>query len=494
MQTYKHNLSHRHLFSCNPGELIPFCNEEILPGDLIDMSVDGLIRFSPLVAPVMHRLKATFYWVFVPTRIVDDTFEDFITGGADGNDTTTPPTISTGTAAKGTIYDYLGVPIVDNLSFGAHSTRAYNATYNSLFRDPDLQQTEVSEDSTDIQYVMWEKDYFTTARPSEQKGTAVTISVGTEADVVGIGVTAGSGGWAAGGTTMNESDGGQTTYTTEHSTNSSNVRIEQGATAGYPNIRADLTTAEGVSINDLREAWAFNEYQENRYKFGSRFVEYCRFLGGNVGDSRLQRPELLGVSSADISVSEVLQTSPDAGTSTVVGELKGHGIAGVRGRRAIKHFGEHGTLLGLMFIRPESVYTNGLHRKFSRVDKEDYYQPEFARIGWQPIRNKEIYAQGTAGGSADDNTFAYTERYREYKEAPNRVSSDFRDVLDTWHLARQFSSLPTLNQAFISTEGTIRNSDIFATTTNDTIYVITNNRLKARRIVAPREPMAFIRY
>lgn len=470
------------------GVITPFCNIDVLPNDLIDMSVDGIVKFSPMVRPLMHTIKAHFYWIFVPTRIVDDTFEDFITGGPDGLDTTTPPTISTGTASKKTNYHYLGVPKVDNLSFSAHSVRAYNLTYNELFRDPDLEPTEVTADSTALQYVMFEKDYFTAARPSPTKGSAVTISLGTTAPVV----------TNATPPTFYNGSGVSQSGLTMQGASSSVLWTTQPTDSGAVNfnnsgLQANLEGATGITLEALKEAYAFDQYQENRQKFGSRFVEYCRFLGGNVGDARLQRPEVIGVSSANISISEVIQTSPDATTSTVVGEQRGHAMTGIRGRRAIKHFGEHGTLLGLMFIRPESIYTNGLPRKFSRIDKEDYYQPEFAQLGWQAIKNKEIYAQGTAGGTDDDDTYGYIPKYSEYKEEPNRVSGDFIDVEDNWHLARQYVALPALNKANISTDSNIRNADVFASTVTDTIRVIVNNRIKSRRIVTPKEPLTFIR-
>jgi hypothetical protein len=490
MKTFKANLSHVHEFSCDMGQIIPFANVEILPGDVAEISVDGLIKFSPMVAPLLHRIKATFVWTFVPTKLVDSGFTDFITGGVDGNDSTTLPTISTGTAAKGTVYDYLGVPIVNNLSFLAHYVRAYNSFYNNYVRDVDLQQTEVSEDSTDIQYIMWQKDYFTSARPSEQKGTAVTIPIGTTADV--------------------DSTGTPPTFDSaahnERNLQFMNAKKYPEFSGGTPTadqamyfgdvtgLQTDLTSATGVTPNDLKEAWAFQNFMERSYKTGSRYSEYVKHLGGYDGDRSLQEPEIVGVSSADITMSEVLQTSPDSGTSTVTGHQTGQAGAGIRGRRAFKYFGEHGILLGLMYIRPEAIYTNGLHRKFSRTDKEDYYQPEFANIGWQPILNKEIYAQGTGGGSDDGNTFAYCPRYDEYRSEPSRVSADFRDTLDTRHLARQLSSLPTFNQAFVSTSGTIRNADIFASTASDTIYCVVNNRIKMRRIVTPREMMTFRRF
>jgi hypothetical protein len=470
------------------GEIIPFHHEEILPNDLIRMRVDGLIRFSPMVAPLMHRVKATFYWIFVPTRVLDDTFPDFITGGPDGNDTTTLPTISTGASAtKGTVYDYLDVPIVNNLSFLAHAVYGYNNIYNELFRDPDLEQTEVANTSVAIQFVMWEKDYFTTCRPSDTKGTEVTISLLGNADVVGDGskptFTSGTDSRFLYG-----NSGNNTAWWNSNPTATGTMDWDD------PHLQADLTSVSGIPLSDLKEAWAFNEYQENRYKYGSRFTEYLRFLGGNSGDARLQRPELISVSSVDINISEVLSTAYDATNSEPVGSLKGHGVAGVRGRTATKYFGEHGQLYGIMHIRPEAVYTSGIPRKFNRVDKENFYQPEFARLNFQAVKNKEIYAQGTGGGSDDDNTFGYTSMYREYTEGKNHVSGDFRDTLDTWGLWRQFSSLPVLNKATISTENTIRDSDVFASVTNDTIYCITNSSLKARRIVLPREPMTFIRY
>lgn len=490
MKTYKQNLSHRFVFSMNMGEIIPFCHEEILPNDLIEMSVDGLIKFTPMVRPLMHTIKAHFMWVFVPTRIIDDTFEDFITGGVDGLDTTTLPTISTGTAAKKTNYHYLGVPKVDNLTFSAHPVRAYNLAYNELFRDPDLEQTEVAASSTAIQYVMFEKDYFTAARPQPTKGNAVTISIGTQAPIEGIGGQAAP---QVGPINSRETDGVSHSYANYWNSTTQAILMEDSDGDGFPNVYANLTNTTGMTLEDLKYAIATDRYQENRYKYGSRFVEYCRFLGGNVGDARLQRPELIGSSSSNISISEIIQTSPDTAEGTVVGEQRGHRQTGIRGRRAIKHFGEHGHLLGLMFIRPESVYTNGLPKKFSRIDKEDYYQPEFADLGWQAIKNKEIYAQGTAGGTDDDDTYAYTPKYDEYKSNPNRVAGDFIDIEDNWHLARQFTGLPVLNKATISTENNIRNADVFASVVTDTIHVIVNNRLKARRIVTPREPLTFIR-
>ena len=188
----------------------------------------------------------------------------------------------------------------------------------------------------------------------------VTIPIGTDAPVTGIGKSGQT--FPAASQTAYETDGtSSTTYA--NAKDYTDYVVEQDPNnTGYPNIRANLSAATGVSVNDLKEAWAFQTYQENRYKFGSRYSEYVKHLGGYDGNSALNRPELLGVSSVDISISEVLQTAPDSGTSTVVGEMKGHGIAGVKGKRVFKWFGEHGQLLGLMAIRPEAIYTNGPHR------------------------------------------------------------------------------------------------------------------------------------
>jgi hypothetical protein len=497
VRTYKHNLSHTHAFSGTMGKIIPFMNLECLPNDIMQVQVDGLIRLSPLVAPLMHRLKATIVLAFSPLAMLEPDFGDFITGGVDGNDTTTLDTLSTGTSAKKTVYDYMGVPVVDNLTYLAYPIYSYNRFYNEYIRDPDLEQTEVADNSTDIQYVNWAKDWATTLRPSSQKGTAVTISLGTTAPITGIGMGDQTPSGSASATVYETDQSSGSTYTASWTDDTDAIRFEEDPNnSGFPNIRADLSSATGIAPNDLKEALALQMYMENRYMFGSRFSEYLKFLGGASGDNSIKRPEIISISSADISISEVLQTAPDSGTSTVVGELKGHGIAGIRGNRAFKWFGEHGYLQGYIWIRPESIYTGALHRKWSRTDKEDFFQPELADIGdlSQEVLCREINAQGTGAGTDDTDTFGYGQPYMEYMSEPSRVSADFRDSLDHWHLARQISGKPVLNSAFVSTENNIRESDVFASTTTDTVYFVMRNSVKARRIVPPRKQLAIQRY
>jgi hypothetical protein len=480
----KHNLSHYRLLTCNMGELIPVGCVEVLPGDTFQHQASALVRVSPLVAPVMHPVSVRLHSFFVPNRITWTSWEDFITGGADGNNSDTVPTVShTGSPSNEPLLDYLGVPPVASLSgINALPVRAYNKIYDEFYRDQDL-VTELgttNQDDMNIHNIAWEKDYFTEARPWEQKGTAVSVPIGTSAPVLGIGLNNAAYG-ASGSVTVRESDDGTTTANGWIETNSASAGSAQYAmlegTSGYPNIYADLSAATGVDINDLREAFALQRFKEARALYGSRYTEYLAYLGIDNGDARLQRPEYLGGGRQTISFSEVLQTAPESASSSVVGELAGHGIAALRTHRYRRFFKEHGFVITLLSVRPKVMYEDALHRKFIRTDKEDFYQKELELIGQQEVYNKEIYAPNTSTG---DNVWGYTDRYREYREEPSLVHGEFRTTLDHFHMARDHSSQPTLNQSFIECDATKR---IHANTTDDALWVMVNHNLRARRMV-----------
>ncbi|GAC77852.1 major capsid protein [uncultured marine virus] len=179
---------------------------------------------------------------------------------------------------------------------------------------------------------------------------------------------------------------------------------------------ADLSTAEQISVNDFRRAFALQRYQEARSKYGSRYSEYLRFLGIKSSDARLQRPEFLGGGKTTINFSEVLNTTSSVDGATPVddlGHMGGHGIASMRSNKYRRFFEEHGHVITLMSVRPKTMYSNGLHRKFSRTTKEDYFQRELQYIGQQPIYSRENYAQLDADGGSD--IFGYTDRFNEYK-------------------------------------------------------------------------------
>lgn len=482
MKRGKFSLSNYKLLSMNMGNLIPIGINEVLPGDTIQQSTSALLRCSPLLAPVMHPVHVSIRHFFVPTRIIWDDFEKFITGGPDGMDASVYPTIAGTTVTQGSLHDYLGLPLGAIPAYSALPFRAYQMIYNEYFRDQDLMAaTAVSTASgndttttTSLRSVAWEKDYFTSSRPWEQKGPAITLPLGNEA-VVKSRAAPGVNSPIFKYNSTNAALVSQDLYTTSTGapTNSS------ASAAAYmdPNnsLYADLTGASTITVNVLREAMALQRYEEARARFGSRYTEYLRYLGVRSSDARLQRPEYLGGGKQTIQFSEVLQTAE--GTDPV-GELRGHGISTMRSNRYRRFFEEHGYIVSLMYVRPKTVYMQGMFRHWNRRTKEDFFQKELQHIGQQEVMNKEVYAlHGTP-----DGTFGFQDRYDEYRRTENTVAGEFRtSTLDHWHFARNFSSAPALNGSFVTCTPSTRP---FADTTSDRLYVMAHHSIQARRIVA----------
>lgn len=485
MRRQKHSLSHYRLVTGDMGELLPVGCVEVLPGDSFRAASAALIRLSPLVTPVMHPVQVRIHHWYVPHRLVWSGFEDFITGGPDGEGGSAGayPTISAGGSGftAGGLADYLGIPPgVADLSVSALPFRSYNLIYNEFYRDEDL-VTAVSQDSTSVQKVAWEKDYFTAARPWTQKGPAVSLPLGTRAPVKGIGALNGT--YGLSNISVRETDETlSSTYAAAKLLSSAGVNnevyVEQNPSqAGWPNIYADLSQASSVDVNTVREAFALQRYAEARAQYGSRYTEYLRYLGVRPSDARLQRPEYLGGGKQTIAFSEVLQTGPDSADEGVA-SLKGHGIAAVRTRAYQRYFEEHGYVLSLLSVRPRSMYGDSLHRGFSRRVKEDYYQKELELIGQQEVFQREIYAESDANGG--DTVFGYQDRYAEYRHHPSTVHGEFRSTLNDWHLARLFSSEPVLNQSFVEC---VPSKRIFAEQTQDVLWMMVQNNIAARRMV-----------
>lgn len=497
------SLSHKVNFSCDQGELIPIGLVEVLPGDIFRHGTSLLIRLAPMLAPVFSQLNVTVFQFYVPTRIVWEDFEKFITGGPDGDDASVHPYISfAGGVAVGSLGDYFGIPPGVNDVGGtgpeggvsAIPFRAYAKIWNEWMRDEDL-DTELpvsiasgqdTTTSTTLQNIRWEKDYFTSARPFEQKGPAVTIPVGQVAPVRGIGKLNNS--FPVTGQAVIE-NANATTYpyssTIDAGTTDSTYYMKGTGPTGWPDIYADLSAVTGIPVTELRLANALQRFMELSSHRGSRYVEYLlsRF-GVRSSDARLQRPELLSRSKQVVQISEVLATAE--GTNTDVGDLKGHGIGAMRSNRYMRMFEEHGYVITLMAVQPKTMYVQGLHRTWSRRDKYDYFQPETQFIGDQEVLNKEIYA----AAAQPAGTFGWAPRYQEYREQPNRIAGEFRtSQLDFWHQARIFSSEPALNSDFVKSNPTER---IFAVPSEDVLYVTANHSIQARRVIS-REGTPFLR-
>ena len=251
-------------------------------------------------------------------------------------------------------------------------------------------------------------------------------------------------------------------------------------TGGGTQMFADLTAATAVNVNDVREAFALQRYQEARARYGSRYTEYLAYLGVRSSDARLQRPEYLGGGKQTLSFSEVLQTGSTASAEDGVGTLYGHGIAAMRSNRYRKFFEEHGYIVSLVSVLPETMYPQGIFRTWNRRVKEDFWQRELQHIGQQPILTKEVYALG----ANPDSVFGYQDRYDEYRFAESRVHGEFATTLDDWHFARLLAAEPVLNESFITADPAKR--PFQAQGTNSTLLLNVRHVMGARRQVAAR--------
>lgn len=512
MKRSKFSLSHYKLLTCKMGQLVPVTWFEALPGDTIQQATSALIRCAPLVTPVMHPVQVRFHHWFVPNRIIWANWENFITGGPDGLDATAHPYIATtslnghsgNNAGVSTLADYLGIPtsgLGSALDVNALPFRAYAKIFNEYYRDQDLvsELTVSTGDGSDtttstaLQLIAWEKDYLTSQRPWEQKGPAISIPVGGQAPVTGIGAVGTVNFANTDPISAREADG--TTHTYTHSTNfrdgsanndlAANMSSATGASA-YPLIFADLAAATGVDVNTFRHSLAMQRWQEARARYGSRYTEYLRYLGVRSSDARLQRPEYLGGGRNTIQFSEVLQTAPtSAGTgggTGGIGQFGGHGITAMRSNRYRRFFEEHGIVMTLMSVRPRTMYSQRVTRSWLRGQnyeglvgtKEDYWQRELQHIGQQQAAGYE------ADASVGNTPFGFQDRYDEYRRFESSVAGQFRSTLDVWHLSREFGSAPALNSSFVQCNPSTR---IFADTSDDNLYVMANHSIQARRLL-----------
>lgn len=493
MKRNKFSLSHFRLTTGDMGQLIPLTHFEVLPGDSIQQATSVLLRVAPLNAPVMHPVDVRVHHFFVPNRLIWEDWEDFITGGSDGADASVHPTMAftaagLGQAAKNDLAAHLKVPISVDATVSALPFRAYARIFNDWYMDGhlgtaltiDLTDGNDTTTNTTLQSICWEKDYFTSARPWTQLGSAVSFPLGDSAPVVHITGTGNAiqfrntgtdAQWVPGGNTGLEGEGG------------SGDLQETGGTDLYidPNdtLEADLSSATAPDINEIREAFALQRYKEARARYGARYTEYLRYLGVKPSDSRIDRSEFLGGGKQTVAFSEILQTGVDtSGTPTVgVGKMMGHGIAAMRSNRYRKFFDEHGIVVSLLSVRPKTMYFEGIPKDMLRTSKEDYFQKELESIGQEEIYNKEIY---TAHASPD-GVFGYQDRYDSFRRQESRIAGDFMDsVQNFWHMARDFSADPTLNSSFVTCNPTNR---IYQASAADQIYVYANHSIQARRML-----------
>ena len=490
------------LTTFDSGKLIPFFVDEVLPGDTFQVDTAAIIRMTTPKYPVMDDAFIDFYYFYTPNRILWSSFKNFM---GEVDETPWMPTkeyavpqikINATTAKPGpdekSILDYMGVPtkIKRPFSINALPIRAYVKIWNEFFRDENVDNAAVLKtDDADVTYkfepeatetlekdlqnavfggnllpVNKYHDYFTSCLPYPQRGPEITLPMSGNAPIY----------WADAkddpltiqdlknnGTWTSESGFLRRAITQMMTQNYDNTNEKARAVVGYTSsgakvgerMTADLSSVTAATINDLRQAVAVQHYYETLARGGSRYREQVQALWDvTISDKTVQIPEYLGGGRYKVNVNQIVQTSgQQTENDTPIGETGAMSVTPIRESSFTKSFEEHGFVIGVACVRHNRSYQQGLERFWSRRDRLDYYVPQFANIGEQPVKKKEIMLTGEP---TDEETFGYQEAWADYRMKPNRVSglmrSNANGTLDFWHYADNYSKVPTLSQEWMA--------------------------------------------
>ncbi len=435
------------------GLLIPVFCDEALPGDTMNLRMHNFGRLGTPLFPIMDNMVIDSFFFAVPIRLIWDNWQKFNgeqTDPGDSIDFTVPQMTETPIAES--LSDYIGIPTTIAVTFNSLHHRAYNLIWNEWFRDQNLQDSVVVDKGdgpdTSANYVLKRRgkrhDYFSSCLPWPQKGDSITLPLGTTAPVIGSGDLIPQFTVDGGTHHINAlGAGGKVIQANSNITNPDSFKWKN------TKLETDLSTATAATINSIRQAFQIQRLVERDARGGSRYTEIIRSHFGVVSpDQRLQRPEYLGGGTQSINITPIAQqtdTAPDP-----LGTLAGYGVTTGSGHSFVKSFDEHCVIIGMVCLRADLTYQQGLPRMFSRQTRYDFYWPALAHLGEQAVLNKEIMYQSDP---ADDLVFGYQERYAEYRYKASQITGKFRSNLgfglDAWHLAQDFAVLPVLDSTFI---------------------------------------------
>lgn len=491
--------SHVYKTTFNEGALIPYFVDEVIPGDTFTLNPVEFCRLATPVVPFMDNIYIESFFFFVPSRLVYDKWVNLCGEQENPEDSIDylVPTVSLTGDMTNKLPDYMGIACAsgtfNNISVNCLPFRCYWTIWNEWFRDENLQKSvKVSKGETNTvlepmgqstanpNYGLpsgvsnWydpaprgkRYDYFTGALPWPQKGPAVDLPLGQTASLT-----------VADNASLNMPAGYLDNVSSSTGRNSgffpTNLAVNTVSTSGFDNyktntihgiggnaqnfplnaitgVNVDLSSATSITINSLRQAFMLQRYYEIDARGGTRYTEKLQaHFGVTNPDSRLQRPEFLGSHSSMMNINPVTQTSSTDST-TPQGNLAAYGLNAQRYHAFTKSFSEFGYVIGLINVRADLTYQQGVNKMWLRSDVLDFYWPSFAHLGEQAIQNIEIYCQGN---DEDKKIFGYQERYAEYRYKPSLITGQFRSTykepLDIWHLSQKFATLPTLSDEFI---------------------------------------------
>lgn len=474
------NNSHTALFDMDFGELVPVLGMEMLPGQSTEVEIESIVRMQPLVAPILHEVNGTIHLFFVPNRLLmddkDHGWETFLTGGVSGEESVSLPlwseftggssSINLENARKYSLADYFDIPTnvdipTDDVPIG-FLQRAYNFIFNEYYRDSNY-MSEISLSNNVVLNRCWEKDYFTSALPAQQRGIAPAFPI---RGVIPVDFFGGENylEYTAYNGAQSVIIGNSDSYPNlrklgiRTSADSSGIGLfGDVSTGGDPDVRyassgivsgsVDLSSAVSFNVNDLRLTMQVQKFLERNMRAGARYTEFLQaHFGVSPSDSRLQRPEYVGGCKFPIVISEVMQTSASSDVSPQ-GNLAGKGLSADFSEVSRFTAPEFGYLVGIMSIMPRAMYSQGLDKKFSRKTRLDWPMPEFAHLSEQAVLNKEIYLTSDTG--SNNGVFGFQGIFNEVRASQSRVRGAMRDVLSYWHLGRVFANQPVMNAEFL---------------------------------------------
>lgn len=479
------------LTTFDSGKLIPFFVDEVLPGDTFQVDTTAIIRMSTPKYPVMDDAFIDFYYFYTPNRILWDNFKHFM---GEVEETPWMPTKAyavpqikiNGTDAKPapderSILDYMGVPtkIKKPFTINALPIRAYVKIWNEFFRDQNVDNAAVLKtDDNDVTYNFTEEtseklendllnavlggnllpvnkyhDYFTSCLPYPQRGPEVALPLTGNAGIYSYETADLEKKIEKEYQFSGKLSGSVATHGKKETITLIGMDAPSGGNAVKGYLGADLSNATATTINDLRQAVAVQQYYEALSRGGSRYREQVQALWDvTISDKTVQIPEYLGGGRYQVNVNQIIQTSGQQNEKgTPLGETGAVSVTPIRESSFTKSFEEHGFVIGVACVRHNRSYQQGLERFWSRKDRLDYYVPQFANLGEQPVKKKEIMLTGNA---TDEETFGYQEAWADYRMKPNRVSGLMRSnatgTLDFWHYADIYSTVPTLSQEWMA--------------------------------------------